>query len=72
MTVEWANQNLKVRAAREAVADEHELAAAMHRSLCRPQKRPHIVRAFFDLASVHFHGTHSVDVAGKRETRHFS
>ncbi|WP_307827589.1 IS630 family transposase [Planomonospora sp. ID82291] len=44
---EWVNQNVKARAAREAVADEHELAAAMHSSLRRLQKCPGIVRAFF-------------------------
>ncbi|MEV6867361.1 IS630 family transposase [Streptosporangium subroseum] len=32
---EWVNQNVKARVAREAVADEHELAAAMHRSMHR-------------------------------------
>ncbi|MDP9848607.1 hypothetical protein J2853_007818 [Streptosporangium lutulentum] len=40
-------QNVKARVARQAVADEHELAAAMHRSMRRLQKRPDIVRAFF-------------------------
>ncbi|MER5624228.1 transposase [Streptosporangium sp. NPDC002544] len=44
---EWVNQNIKARVAREAVADEHELAAAMHRSMRRLQKRPDIVGAFF-------------------------
>ncbi|MDP9842136.1 transposase [Streptosporangium lutulentum] len=44
---EWVNQNVKARVARQAVADEHELAAAMHRSMRRLQKRPDIVRAFF-------------------------
>ncbi|GGL51567.1 hypothetical protein GCM10014719_61100 [Planomonospora parontospora subsp. antibiotica] len=44
---EWVNQNIKARAAREAVADEHELAAAMHRGMRRLQKRPDIVRGFF-------------------------
>ncbi|WP_326635026.1 IS630 family transposase [Streptosporangium sp. NBC_01755] len=44
---EWVNQNIKARVAREAVADEHELAAAMHSGMHRLQKRPDIVRAFF-------------------------
>ncbi|MBG0825780.1 IS630 family transposase [Planomonospora sp. ID91781] len=44
---EWVNQNVKARAAREAVADEHELAAAMHSGMRRLQKRPDIVRGFF-------------------------
>ncbi|WP_326642634.1 hypothetical protein OG884_05100 [Streptosporangium sp. NBC_01755] len=33
--------------AREAVADEHELAATMHSGMHRLQKRPDIVRSFF-------------------------
>ncbi|MBG0831743.1 hypothetical protein HS041_28910 [Planomonospora sp. ID67723] len=44
---EWVNQNLRTRVARQAVADEHELAAAMHAGMRRLQKRPDIVRAFF-------------------------
>ncbi|MFJ2033778.1 transposase [Streptosporangium sp. NPDC087985] len=44
---EWVNQNVKARVAREAVADEHELAAAMHRGMHRLQKHPDIVRTFF-------------------------
>jgi transposase len=44
---EWVNQNLKARVAREAVADEQGLAAAMHSGMHRLQKRPDIVRAFF-------------------------
>ncbi|GAT68732.1 transposase [Planomonospora sphaerica] len=44
---EWVNQNIKARAARKGVADEHELAAAMHRGMRRLQKRSDIVRGFF-------------------------
>lgn len=44
---EWVNQNIKARIAREAVTDEHELAAAVHRGMRRLQKRPGSVRAFF-------------------------
>ena len=44
---EWVNQNLRARVAREAVANEHELAAAMHSGMHRLQKRPDIVRTFF-------------------------
>ncbi|MBG0831675.1 IS630 family transposase [Planomonospora sp. ID67723] len=44
---EWVNQNLRTRVARQAVADEHGLAAAMHSGMRRLQKRPDIVRAFF-------------------------
>ncbi|GGL57795.1 hypothetical protein GCM10014719_69030 [Planomonospora parontospora subsp. antibiotica] len=44
---EWVNQNIKARTAREAVADEHEPAAVMHRGMRRLQKRFDIVRGFF-------------------------
>ncbi|MFC7640312.1 IS630 family transposase [Streptosporangium lutulentum] len=37
---EWVNQNVKARVARQAVADEHELAAAMHRSMRRCKSVP--------------------------------
>ncbi|WP_440106978.1 hypothetical protein [Streptosporangium sp. H16] len=40
-------QTVKTRVAREAVAGEHESAAAMHRSTRRPQKRPGIAQDFF-------------------------
>ena len=54
---EWVNQNLKARVAREAVADEHELAAAMHSGMHRLQKRPGIVRAFFTDPHLAYIGT---------------
>ncbi len=44
---EWVNQNLKARVAREAVADEQGLTAAMHSGMHRLQKRPDSIRAFF-------------------------
>ncbi|MEV0755231.1 transposase [Streptosporangium sp. NPDC050280] len=54
---EWVNQNLKARVAHEAVADEHELAAAMHSGRHRLQKRPDIVRAFFTDPHLAYIGT---------------